>query len=216
MDKDKKDPSLGHGVKIGIGIVLGIILFGLLFFGGCVYLVGTSLTNFENNVDNPVIEPSNIPTQPKNEIKPEVKNYNIGDSIIAGSFKWEIVKTSRTEIIGEYFMDTLLGKEASGEFLIIDVEVENVGNSAKYLSDSFLTLVDKDGRKFSPDTSASFYLKPQGSALVFEIINPGVTKKGKIVYDVPKSLEFANLIISNDLLSSSLSQVNLMWDNSFD
>ena len=57
---------------------------------------------------------------------------------------------------------------------------------------------------------ASIYLKPQGSALMFETINPGIVKKGKIVYDVPVGLNVVNVRISSSLASSSFYTVKLM------
>ncbi len=77
--------------------------------------------------------------------------------------------------------------------------------------DSFVKLVDDQGREFSPDTEASIWIKPQGSGLTFEQINPGITKTGKIIYDVPQGLKVANLKISNNLIESSVYDVKLMF-----
>ena len=112
-----------------------------------------------------------------------------------------------------YFEDlagTFFGEKADGIFIILDVEVENTGKSAKYLMDSYLKLVDEQGREFSPNSVAAIYLKPQGSALMFEQVNPGITKKGKIVFDVPAGLKVANIRISSNLVSSSFYNVKLM------
>ena len=104
-----------------------------------------------------------------------------------------------------------MGKKADGIFVILDVEVTNNGKSAQYLMDSFVKLVDNQGREFSPDTGAAVWLKPEGSALMFEQINPGIIKKGKIVYDVPQNLRVANLKIASNLIESSVYDVKLMF-----
>jgi len=57
---------------------------------------------------------------------------------------------------------------------------------------------------------AAIYLKPQGSVLVFEQINPGITKKGKIVFDVPVGLKVANVRISSNSPSSTFYNVKLL------
>lgn len=152
---------------------------------------------------------SNIPEQ--TAIKTEaVKTYSMGDSIQAGDFKWKITKSSTAAEIGQYIGDSFFGEKADGIFIIIDVEVENTGNSAKYLMDSYLKLIDDQNREFSPNSIAAIYLQPSGSALMFEQINPGIVKKGKIVFDVPAGLKVANIRLSSNLISSSFYNVKLM------
>lgn len=149
-------------------------------------------------------------SEPKIEAKqPEVKSYSVGDEIQAGDFKWKINGfTSATEI-GQEVAGTFFGEKADGIFLIIDVEVENTGNSANYLTDNFVKLIDEQGREFSPNSAAAIYLKPQGSALIFEQINPGIKKKGKIVYDMPAGLKVANVRISSNLIQSAVYNIKL-------
>jgi len=160
-------------------------------------------------------ERASSPTQNTNPIiaapKPvEVKTYAIGDSFQAGDFNWQITKVTTASQIGEEFSGALLGKKADGIFLIVSVEIENTGSSAKLLSNSFMRLVDDRGREFSPDAGAAIWLKPQGSALMFEQINPGIVKKGKIVFDVPVGLKVANIRISSNLMQDSISNVRLI------
>ena len=100
-------------------------------------------------------------------------------------------------------------EKANGVFVIIDVEIENTGKSAKYLSDSLVKLVDVQGREFSPNTAAAIYLKPEGSALMFEQVNPGITKKGKIVYDVPENVKTFNVKITSSIFSSNIYNVKI-------
>lgn len=149
-------------------------------------------------------------SEPKIEAKqPEAKSYSVGDEIQAGDFKWKINGfTSATEI-GQDIAGTFFGEKADGIFLIIDVEVENTGKSANYLTDNFVKLIDEQGREFSPNSAAAIYLKPQGSALIFEQINPGIKKKGKIVYDMPAGLKVANVRISSNLIQSSVYNIKL-------
>lgn len=136
-------------------------------------------------------------------------DYGLGDELEAGDFKWKFVKYTTASEIGEDIMGTFMGVKADGEFLIVDVEVENVGKSAKYLMESFVRIIDEQGREFSADVTAAFYLKPQGSSLSFDIVNPGIVKKGKIVFDVPSGLKIAKIRVSSNLLEDSFYSVNL-------
>src|SRR3989344_3423077 len=183
---------------ITLFIIIGLTILGNLFGG---------------NDSSPTPSNSNVQTNSQQQITTkteEVKTYSIGDSIQAGDFTWKITKSSTATEIGEDLAGTFFGEKADGIFIILDVEVENTGKSAKYLMDSYLKLVDEQGREFSPNSVAAIYLKPQGSALMFEQVNPGIIKKGKIVFDVPAGLKVANIRISSNLVSSSFYNVKLM------
>ena len=183
---------------ITLFIIIGLSILGNLF-GGNDTSPSPSNSNLQTNSEK------QITTQTE-----EVKTYSIGDSIQAGDFTWKITKSSTTTEIGEDLAGTFFGEKADGIFIILDVEVENTGKSAKYLMDSYLKLVDDQGREFSPNSVAAIYLKPQGSALMFEQVNPGIIKKGKIVFDVPAGLKVANIRISSNLVSSSFYNVKLI------
>lgn len=142
--------------------------------------------------------------------------HNLGDEIQAGDFKWKILKSATAKAISSLTGELLDEKQggvfqqnADGMYLILDVEVENTATSAKYLTASFVRLVDDQNREFEPDISAAFYLKPEGSALESKLINPGIKKKGRIIYDVPEGLKMANVTISSDLIFSETYKVKL-------
>ena len=135
--------------------------------------------------------------------------YKLGDEIMAGDFKWKLIKYTTESQIGDDLGNTFFGVKADGQFLIIDVEVENIGKSAQILSDSYVKLIDDKGREFSADTTAAIYLKPTGSALAFDTINPGIIKKGKIVFDVPSGLKIVKIRVASNLLSDTFYNVKL-------
>lgn len=130
--------------------------------------------------------------------------YSLGEPVQAGDFQWTIKSVTKESEIGERFGDTLVGETADGVFLIFDVEVKNTANSAKYLQDDFLKLVDNQGRAFSAST-ASLYLGDE--SFLFDEINPGITKKGKVVFDVPEDIQVVDIRISPSMFSNSFSVV---------
>ena len=182
---------------ITLFIILGLSILGSLFSGND--------TSSPPSNSNPPTDSPQIATKTE-----EVKTYSMGDTIQAGDFKWKITKSSTATEIGQDLAGTFFGEKADGIFIILDVEVENTGKSAEYLMDSYLKIVDDQNREFSPNSVAAIYLKPQGSALMFEQVNPGIVKKGKIVFDVPAGLKVANIRISSNLLSSSFYNIKLM------
>jgi hypothetical protein len=128
----------------------------------------------------------------------------LGDRVAVDELTWTFTGTSRRSALGDAF----LNKQADGVFLIVSAEVENTGNRAQYVSADMVKLVDDRGREFAPDTGAAFYLNEP--ALSFDQINPGIVKKGALVYDVPEDIRVARVRISDGLLSSDTYYVNLL------
>ncbi|HIH23457.1 TPA: DUF4352 domain-containing protein [Candidatus Woesearchaeota archaeon] len=190
-------------VSGGIKWILAILI--LIFM-----VVGMS----HSNVSKDGISPINNNADAQQAVAPSnaaatAKLYGLGDRFVAGDFTWTITDVTTTSQIGQDLGGTFFGEKASGIFVVLDVEVENTGNKADYLSDSYIQLIDDQGREFSPTTMAAVYLKPEGSALVFEQLNPGITKTGKIVYDVPKGLKVANVKVQSSLLTSEYYTVRI-------
>lgn len=137
-------------------------------------------------------------------------NYQFGDDILAGDFEWKFVDYYKTKQIGDFLFNDFYGVNAKGEYLIINVEVENVGNSPKYIEDDFVKLIDEKNRTFTPDLTAAIYLKPDNSAFSFDLINPGLVKRGYIVFDVPTDLKVAKIRVMNNLLESNTYDMTFM------
>ena len=89
--------------------------------------------------------------------------------------------------------------------LIIDVEVENTGNEADYINNE-IYIIDNQGREFEQDDDAWIYLDDN---FIFEELNPGLTKKGQIIFDVPKDIE-GKIGIKKSMWSSDFS-VYVSW-----
>jgi len=107
-----------------------------------------------------------------------IQTYSLGNKIVVENFAYTFTNVQGTSIIGsEYFND-----QADGIFWIIDVEVENIGNEAEYINNE-IYIIDNQGREFEQDDDAWVYLD---NNLVFEELNPGLTKKGQIIFDIPE------------------------------
>ncbi len=132
------------------------------------------------------------------ETEEEEQIYSLGEVVETNYFEWKFLGYYTTDAIGEEIFGTFYGEEAGGEFIVISVEVENIDDSAHYISSSDLKIIDEEGREFSSNTMAAIYLENEDN-LNFEQINPGIIKDGKVVFDVPIGLENLQLRISNGL-----------------
>ncbi|MGV8169495.1 MAG: DUF4352 domain-containing protein [Candidatus Nanoarchaeia archaeon] len=138
------------------------------------------------------------------KITHKCEGYSLNQEVKAGTLTWKITGSSTSEVIGGDYFNSI----ADGIYLILSVEVTNTGNSAQYVSGTYVKLVDEKNREFSADSGASFYLG--GDGIFYDQINPGITKKGYIVYDVPEDMHVAGLLISNNELESQVYRVKLL------
>ena len=68
-------------------------------------------------------------------------------------------------------------------FLVVDVSVRNVGDDSFRFSSSHLKVVNRDMQEYDIDTNATYATR---DPLRFERLNPGVTKSGEVVYEIPR------------------------------
>jgi hypothetical protein len=127
------------------------------------------------------------------EVPDDAEFAAIGEEARDGDFAFTV---NRLENIGstleaeDEFMDDA---QASGEFYVMELTVENIGNEAQNLSASNQYLYDAGERRFS--ASDDFEVVLAIDTPIFELLNPGAVTDGRIVFDVPEGveIEFAEL-----------------------
>jgi hypothetical protein len=80
-------------------------------------------------------------------------------------------------------------ERADGKFIIVDLAIHNGQNTAITMNASLFEIVDSNGNVYS----ASEKSMEVEHDLFLAQINPGITKKGQIVFDVPENLSMDNL-----------------------
>ena len=121
-------------------------------------------------------EDANVVKEPEKQ-----KIYSLNEEVTVGNFVYTFSDVKKRYSIGdEYF-----GDEADGVFLIFNVEVKNIGNEADYINDE-IYIIDSQGREFAQDDDAWINLE---NNFIFTELNPGLTKKGQIIFDVPEDIE---------------------------
>lgn len=154
--KKKFNLEFSKGLIVLIAIVCLIVAFSTMG--------GTTSTNNSSSKTN------------------EIHTYQVGEPITLNSFKYTINSVEqKTNIIGAM---GYLTKE--GNFLIVDLTLENVGNEAEYINDE-LYIVDSQNREFESDYEYSMYVDNYLSSI--NKINPGLSETGQLVFDIPENLE---------------------------
>lgn len=137
--------------------------------------------------------------------------YSFQDEIIAGDFKWLFLsnKKQKSFTTTNIFETTYI---ADGIYLVIQVEVENVGKQAKNFDNSFLKLIDLSGREFISDDSATSAYNGNTFTLFSgfgDTINPGIIKKGFVVFDIPDNIEDMKIVVASNKELNNLFNIRL-------
>lgn len=120
----------------------------------------------------------------------------IGQSYELGSLTYKIERIKYKNFIGGIY--TL--NKADGEFLIITLTVTNKGQKQVLIDNSFFKLVDQSGAvyDYSPDGTATLELTEfPGETFMGMTINPNVSKKAKVVFEVPTKKKKYNLVFAD-------------------
>lgn len=99
--------------------------------------------------------------------------------------------------------DEIFGEEAQGHFCLLDVRVQNIGDERQFLAADAQKLLDEQGTQYSPSTSATFAVDPEGNT-IFEDINPGNAVEGVIVFDVPQSAQITRAELHDSVFSGGV------------
>ena len=139
-------------------------------------------------------------------------NLHMGDSVEAGNFEWTIRDFKLASEVGSTIGSKFVGKRTSGVFLIVDMKVQNIGSTQKELDSVLLKVIDENGESHGPDLIAGSYLTPDGTALDFDMMNPGVLKFGKVVFEIPINSKAATLKIYSSALVDNVAEFNFDFE----
>ncbi|QBI53399.1 DUF4352 domain-containing protein [Streptomonospora litoralis] len=127
----------------------------------------------------------------------------IGEPVESGAFRFTVtdVETGVTELSDE---SGLMTETPQGQYVIVHVTVENIGDQAGTFDASQQTLLDAEGKEYSADSAAEMLTGDQDAFL--NQINPGNTVEGRLPFDVPTDVEPAKIEL-RDFISLDQSAV---------
>jgi hypothetical protein len=96
-------------------------------------------------------------------------------AVSVGGLTYSIKSVSRASTVGPEFLQ----QQADGEFIIIRISVSNTGHDPATLTDSDFHLQSGNVKY---DTSSKGMMS---GGFFLDKLNPGVTKTGNLVFDVP-------------------------------
>lgn len=196
--------------EISWGIKAVLIIVGLIVFSNISLSYDSSYTTDDSDTTDEVKTVYEETTTTKSESKTttqttekQIEAYYLKEPVQIGSFEYTINSYYTTTAIGQNLMGTFMGETADGVFLVVDVTIENIGTESITMWDSMIKVVDDQGRTYDHDMNAEVYLSMSNKkAFTFEQLQPGLPKRGYIVFDVPTDLKGSFEISSNNLFSS--------------
>ena len=159
------DPAFNKFLKKKVNLVLSKWLIFLIMVI-CLIVAFSTMSEPSPEYIDEAGEISSIPT------------YALGESFTLGNFKYTLNSVEqKSKIIGAM---GYLTKE--GNFLIVDLTLENIGEEAEYVNDE-IYIIDSLAREFESNHELSFYLDNYLSSI--DKINPTLSQTGQLVFEVP-------------------------------
>ena len=122
---------------------------------------------------------------------PPASPVGVGNSAIDGAFAFTVESSDEDDVVNFDETDAVYPQ---GAFVLVTIQVKNIGRSAQTYSADYQRLVDAEGREFSPDRRAMWtgaYIKQTRVD-----INPGNSTSVGLVFDVPKGTKPNQYVLS--------------------
>jgi hypothetical protein len=119
--------------------------------------------------------------QPQAEQKPTPQaEYSVGQTAQVANVKWRVSEAYLTNQLRSNF-----GTQKRGRFVVVDFTFTNNRNEEVTLDPELhMILKDRTGREFGTDVDSWEYM-PTNLDIFLEPVNPGISKNGRVIYQVP-------------------------------
>lgn len=134
--------------------------------------------------------------------------YAVGDEVTAGDIGVVVNSVEEQESFesDNQFIDAVT---TDGKFIVVDATLTNNASDAKTFSSMMFKIVDEQGRNFEALTDANLMMILEDQNLFLESVNPGMSRTGVFVFEVPADVEAYSLEISGGLWSGSKTVIRL-------
>jgi len=124
----------------------------------------------------------------------------MGENVDVGYTRYSVRRAWYSDNLSS---NEFLNEKPNGSFLFIELSVRNNDNEARTIPP--FELVDRTGARYETSSNA---WRVDGSIGLLESLNPGVSKRGFIVFDVPKGRKYM-LDVSGGYWSSESARIRI-------
>ena len=186
---NKKPTSVGKRALIVVGglFVLGLIIAGANSNGSTETASATTTASTTST--------ASTPTAASTRTTAVAAPHKIGEGFAVGYWGYRCD--------GAHWQQTISGEAADASFLVIDMSIINNDTTASTLPP--MKLVDAQGREYDEAGAGMFLDRSFG---ILKDVNPGVTSRGRVAFDVPRGEQY-KLKVSGGFQSDAHAAIDL-------
>jgi hypothetical protein len=128
----------------------------------------------------------------------------VGQALTNAGTTYKVTGVETTQTIGD---PDLLGARADGVFVVVDLQLTNNKDETKTFLDSSAKIETADGKQYEPSDKALMAIGDE--SLMLKDIQPDLTTRGKIVFELPPSKASGSTLVIEDLWGSGEVKVDL-------
>ncbi|MFV8170930.1 DUF4352 domain-containing protein [Mycolicibacterium peregrinum] len=175
-------------------------------FGIVIFLIAMSaLSNGDKEDKKPDTRAALVPTTAAAAPEPEPTAATLNTPVRDGKFEFVVRRVQPG--LAQVGDNPYLQQRAQGQFVIVTLSVQNIGDRTQGFSPDNQKLFDTNGRSFETDASAQIALG-DSDIPVWDNINPGNAVTVKLVYDMPQGAVPARIELHDSMFSGGVT-VNL-------
>lgn len=140
--------------------------------------------------------PAQAPAQQpekKAEPAPAPTAYKVGQPVPVDKFTYTVNSVSNKKKIGNEYMN----KQTEGTFLVLNVSIKNGDKEARMMDTSLFKIKDANGTEYDPFAEGDIYVN--NDPLFLSNVNPGLTKKANVVFELPPDAKGLKLEVSSGM-----------------
>jgi len=162
------------------------------------FIIGQEYTKYSisQKIEKAFSQPSIVETTREKDknLEKELKkaiDKNIGDEIELATIKLKINSSVEENIIQSKYGSPKVADEGT-KFVVLDLTITNITKSPFSFDTDGFNLVDDDNTQYYP---YEYTISNIDNYLDMEELSPNISKTGKIVYLIPKTIESYSLIV---------------------
>jgi hypothetical protein len=188
---------------------LAIAFVAVLAIGASV-ASGSSSTEDDGSGDSTSTEQTEAPAEETDEPAEETEEpaeeseAGVGDAVRDGKFEFTVTDVeSGLATVGE---NEFLTQDAQGEFTLVSMKVENIGDEAQTFFSDNVTGTDSKDRELASDSTGTLYANEGNDSWISEI-NPGNSIEAIVVFDVAKGETLESVELKDSAFSAGVTVV---------
>ncbi|QAY21397.1 DUF4352 domain-containing protein [Halorubrum ezzemoulense] len=119
-----------------------------------------------------------------------VRTHQMGESFTVGDEGQSIEYNVQDAYSTSYISGPIERQEADGQYIILTLSMENVGDESVDITTNHFTMVDSQDRTFDASSEQTLWVESdpriQVEGVSFEQLQPGITTEGAVVFQVPE------------------------------